>query len=95
MLSAGRPLDWVIAWSANPVGQGNMSVSSGLRSGQYREDEGVLALAVLGAIVLFFLMGWCIVDHRRPSMPHTSPVNASTAPSGVAAVTINKDLIAS
>lgn len=51
-----------------------MSVSSNAERPQRSNDDALLPLTVVGLLAAVIVMGWCVVSHVRPNMPHPTLV---------------------
>jgi hypothetical protein len=56
-----------------------MSVSQDSERDHRGQDEPLLPLTIIGLILALIAMGWSVVTHVRPNMPHPVSVN-DTAP---------------
>jgi hypothetical protein len=52
-----------------------MSISSNAKSHHRGNDDALLPLTVVGLLAAVVVMGWCVVSHVRPNMPHATMVD--------------------
>ncbi len=52
-----------------------MSVSSNAKRHHRSNDDALLPLTVVGLLAAVIVMGWCVVNHVRPNMPHATIVD--------------------
>lgn len=52
-----------------------MSVSSNAERPQRSNDDALLPLTVVGLLAAVIVMGWWVVSHVRPNMPHPTLVD--------------------
>ena len=52
-----------------------MSISSNTERRQRSNDDALIPLTVVGLLAAVVVMGWCVVSHVRPNMPHPTMVD--------------------